>query len=513
MRANQMKTLIKTRFINEFKLNRIFNKSIRTKRSIGMLLLFLYVYLMIAGQLAFYIYQLYQINAGAWIPFLIFLVSHLVLLYLNAFMAYNEFIAFKDFPLLGSLPISRKGLLVSRFLYLYLMDSIGVFLVISPSFITWAILSGRYVSALSWILLISLVSPLLAIGVTLIISMVTVRISRSFQQSQTAYNIINLIVVIILSTIPLLMSLRFMNITVSDLFGPRTWLLLARFQSFQIPMSQTSSIIRWMGLSVVIILLAMFILYKNFDQLSFALVNHSGSRKRAQLKEHSILQALIFKEFRLFLSLPIYFMNTAFMIISLPIGLLALMIVPDTISQLVVAEINDYIPYIAIILGGMLALTNTTSVSLSLEGKHINLLLSLPIERAMIYKGKVYFNLLLFLPPSLLSSLMIIWILNLEGVALLFTILIPFVLVVFSSWVGMLMNSFFQNYLWDNENQVVKQSMAVLLNILVIFGVCLLGWLMETAWPVYGSWSFTLVVGLATVVVIRLLNKRPIKAI
>ncbi|XJS11098.1 hypothetical protein ACF3NG_02205 [Aerococcaceae bacterium WGS1372] len=513
MTIKQCFALMKVRLTNELKLNTIFNNNHRTNRSIAMFVGIILLYITILGQLGFYSYQLNQTGLGTWLPYLTFLLVHLSLLYFNAFMMYGEFFAFKDIDLLRSLPISLMGLIISRFTYLYLLESLALLLISPGILFTWGILSSRYSETVFWWLALGLFAPLLTIGISLIVSMVAIRFSQLLSQSKAAYNLINLLIIFFVSALPIIKTLQWTKVNWGELFGPRIWLLLARFQTFQIPMSQRKSIVAWIGASILIIIVALVSFHRYFDQLTVSLINQPTQQRKAETKQRTQLQSMIIKEFRLFFSLPVYFMNTAFMMISLPIGLIALILLPEYLRQIVISGLRDYMAYLAIILAGLVSITNTTAVSLSLEGKHINWLLSLPISPSMIYRSKVYFNLILFIPPTLLSSLLTIYILKLEGTDLVFTLLIPLTMVIFSSWLGILLNSYFQNFLWDNEAQVVKQSVAVIVNLLVIFGVCTLAWVMVSALDDWGSWLLVVSLATATYGIKQLVYQQAIQSI
>lgn len=513
MTTRHLLTLLKTRIINDLRLNRIIDKNHRTKRSLLMLAVFISLYVVIVGQLAFYTYQLQRIGLESWLPYFTFLLTHIVLVFFNAFMVYGEFMAFNDINLLRSLPMNVKGLILSRFIYLYVLEAFAVFIISPATLLSWGILSEHYLLALSWWIGLSIFAPLITIGISLIISMAAVKLSQGFQRSQTAYNWINLLVILGISLIPLFKLLKYTDVALSALFSPATWLYLARLSYLPIPMSQLQSALVWTGASILVIGLALSILYSQFDILTTPLSNTQTGPAKVRKRQRSPIWALVVKEFKRFFSLPTYFMNTSFIMLSLPIGLITLSLLPEYIRQVALSLLNDYTAYIAIIIAGMAAMTNTTTVSLSLEGKHINWLVSLPVTFAIIYRSKVYFNLILFIPPTLLSSVLTIYAMDLVGLDRLFVLLIPLMMVIFSSWLGMLLNNYFQNYLWENETQVVKQSMAVLVNMLIILAVCAFSCWLINLWGYRASWMIIISLSIATILIRHHLTQRPIHPI
>ena len=105
-----------------------------------------------------------------------------------------------------------------------------------------------------------------------------------------------------------------------------------------------------------------------------------------------------------------------------------------------------------LILGALIMMTCTTSVSLSLEGKNLWILKSLPITKEEIYKGKMLFNLLLQIPTALISSALLAVRFRVTGMTLITLFVYPMA----AAFAG-------------TETTVVKQSAASFFAL--IFGI------------------------------------------
>ena len=514
MNIKVVRALLKARYTNEFKLNQLFNKTHRNIQAMMMPISLIIIIFAIAVPVALFTHEIAMIGLEQWIPILFWLVCHIVLLVFNAFIVYPNFFDFQDFGLLRSLPIKLSTIIFSRFLFWYLIEVIIVAIVIFPALVVAGYTTSQIPLALSWLVMLSLIAPAVTLAVSLVVCIIAVKISQLFKQSKTVYNSVNLVMILLIATAPVITTGQFMQLDLSDIFsGTNIIYLLIRLENITVPFTDATSVFSWVLISLVVVTLTLSYVVFDFNRLNVSLENRSIHEHKVQNKQRSMMSALIHKELKLFLNVSIYLLNTAFMIISVPIAVVVLFFLPVSTVDLILLGLKDYLPLLPIIMGGILSMTNTTSVSLSLEGKHINLLKSLPVSSEQIYKSKVYFNHMLFIPPTLFSCLMVIFILKLQLFDAVFLVVIPVLMVIFSGWLGMLFNSLFQKYLWDNETQVVKQSIAVLLNILTVIALSFAGAYAVMVWSSLGDWLFIGLIILLTCVAKILLYKQPIKSI
>jgi ABC-2 type transport system permease protein len=128
---------------------------------------------------------------------------------------------------------------------------------------------------------------------------------------------------------------------------------------------------------------------------------------------------------------------------------------------------------IYVILAGILCLfpsmTSTTASSVSLEGKQLWILKAHPVRTQDIFWSKYMLNILL-MTPALIVSVIIIGIrLQMPILDVLGFIVLVSILSVLISIVGLIINLSFPRFDWDSETSVVKQSMSVVLSMLVGF--------------------------------------------
>ena len=107
-----------------------------------------------------------------------------------------------------------------------------------------------------------------------------------------------------------------------------------------------------------------------------------------------------------------------------------------------------------------ISMTCTTCVSLSLEGKNVWIIKSLPIAPKIIYDSKILMNLSLSIPASLISAVLLIIGLKLDVWSSFLIVITPITYPFFSAVWGIFINNRFGYYDWVSELQVVKQSVG-----------------------------------------------------
>jgi len=129
-------------------------------------------------------------------------------------------------------------------------------------------------------------------------------------------------------------------------------------------------------------------------------------------------------------------------------------------------------PYAAAAFLGMCC---TTMASVSLEGKSLWILQSMPVNMKDIMNSKILVNLTATVPGALISATMLVIGMKsgLAGGVVYYLLLLAFG-VGTAVW-GLLINLMIPNYEWESETQVVKQSLPAFLGMfpLMLLGVLL----------------------------------------
>lgn len=104
-------------------------------------------------------------------------------------------------------------------------------------------------------------------------------------------------------------------------------------------------------------------------------------------------------------------------------------------------------------------------MSLSLEGKNLWVIRSLPVEMKTIINAKMLFNILLVLPASLICTVVFMIQFRVTIIQSFLYLAIAVITVLLSTVWGMWINVHFPNYDWDNEVEVIKQGMGTAIDI------------------------------------------------
>ncbi|HOZ53804.1 MAG TPA: ABC transporter permease [Bacilli bacterium] len=213
----------------------------------------------------------------------------------------------------------------------------------------------------------------------------------------------------------------------------------------------------------------MSIKYKNI--ISKLSENKTKSNyKMAKLKIEKPSKALLIKEIKRYFSSPIYLLNTSFGVIMM-FGLALVTIFYDKTKIMETLEmsninVNNFQLLLALILM-VTFMSNTTSVSISLEGQNFWIIKSLPIEIKKIFNIKILLNLIVIIPAAIISIIIFKFTLGITIIEVLLLILLTILFSIITAYFGLLINLKFHKMDAQNDTVVVKQSLSVMITILV----------------------------------------------
>lgn len=144
----------------------------------------------------------------------------------------------------------------------------------------------------------------------------------------------------------------------------------------------------------------------------------------------------------------------------------------DTVSKVLeipMAE-NFLLPVVAAVISFCVVMTCTTSPSISLEGRNLGILKSLPLEPMTIFLGKVGVNLILLLPAVVLNVGLLSAGLGFDGLEAILFLCVEVLYSLMIAIAGILVNLYLPKLEWTAQVAVVKQSASVLVAMLIGFG-------------------------------------------
>ena len=384
------------------------------------------------------------------------------------FQAQGYLFQYKDFDLLGPLPIPQRIIVAAKLSMMLVFVYLFALIMVMPTYGVWWYVSEASIIQFLLFLPMALVAP---VPLMLLGSFVSF-IFRKLTQKWINANVLQTIF-----SVMFILSFAFFNFFSNEIL-PKPWI------SF---LEQIDIVGSWFVNGIVnsnVLLVILFLLLHISIFIAFVLVmsgpllNMNQQRtnlvykRREKIPQHvqSVMKHLMMKEWQRFVGTSVYFINTGFGILMLSIITMVSLFVPDTIlelKQFMLAIQIEPIWLIFGVIGLALSTVYTPAVSLSLEGKNINLLKSLPIQAWTIIRSKIYFNLVITLPIVLMTSLVgaILFQIEVLTIALFLVVLVLFTVLL--SIFFMYLNLWFPRFDFHQEVEVVKQSLAALV---AVFG-------------------------------------------
>ena len=209
------------------------------------------------------------------------------------------------------------------------------------------------------------------------------------------------------------------------------------------------------------------VLSRSFRQITTAKKGAARIKyKEKAMHVSSPAAALLRKDFRHFIGNPMYVLNTWMGEILLIVACVALLIKKDLLAELMpvlngAGETMGLL--LCVILCGLSCTNLITAPSISLEGKNLWIAQSIPVPASVVLRAKVKLQMLLCIPITALTSLIIGLILRLELSMLVMVVLLPAAFNTFAALLGVVVNLRFPKFDYINETAVIKQSMSTMI--------------------------------------------------
>ncbi len=513
---NEMFLLIKAYFLSSFRINRLKyegDSKARTKAG-GITVLIGFSYVMIAVLVGFYSFLLASVFSAMGAMHLLLsimaMAASVFTLFTTIYKVDGLVFQFRDYDMLMSLPFRTRTVIASRMVILYLMNLVFTALVMVPASIVFCFYVPATPLLVTGLIVGILTLPLLPISIATLIGTLIAAAAARFERK----NIFSMIFTILLMLLIMAASFGMSSFSTS---GQQAEIAT----SIAGVVSKVYPIADWFSLGIVGNVLNL-ILYLLISILPFALVAWvlskfysklnawlSSSKKavaydRSSLRAASATKALLRREWKMYFSMPWYVMNTITGPLLLTIGTVVVLVggkaIVGSFAPGLVGESLGAIAVVAPI--GMSFLTSlscTTAPSVSLEGKRLWLLRSLPFSSLNIIATKIKMNLLLVLPVAFIDVTILCIFLQPALPTVLLMYITPAVYSVFFAMFGMYHGLRHVNLNWTSEMVVIKQSAPVMIAVITA--------MVLTMVPLFISFAlmpFALYIALALTVILAL---------
>ena len=403
----------------------------------------------------------------------------------SVFNTYAGLYHAKDNELLLSMPIPPAKLLLVRMTGVYAMSLLYEALVFVPTVIAWWITVPK-LTALTVVLDVLLVFLLALVILTLTCALgwVVALISGKLKNKSFITVIFSLLFIVVYYFVYFRLTTFFGEILAfaeSAAAALRRW----AYPVYAFGRAGEGNLLGFLAFTVLA--LALFALCWLLMSRSFTRITTAGSsEKKAEYKETAakaatVPSALLKRELLHFKSSPTYMMNCGLGVVLLPVAAVVLLIkaesLRETLVQLVaeMPKVPEFLPVIAAgVIGPISSLNCVTAPSVSLEGKSIWIVQSLPVEPWTVLQAKEKMHTIICCIPALIAGVAVCIALKLDFAVSIYVVALSLLFVMLSGDFGLMMNLLKPNLTWTSEVIPVKQGISVLL---ALFG----GWFLAAA--------------------------------
>ena len=433
------------------------------------------------------------------IPGMAMTISSVIVLFFTMFKTNGEFFGFRDYDMIMSLPIPISTVVNSRFVNMYLWNTFFTILVMLPMGTIYFIFAKvTFTDIVFWILGMLLAS-LIPTTIAAVFGAVITAFSSKFRYASAVASILSIAAIVGLMVLSMsagsqksglsnLVDSKTGNLNreVFSTLAPqiseqlnRTYPPVALFQR-AVSKGDWLSFFLFAGISIGWYGLFVFLLSIKFRQINTALTSHQSKAnyKMEKLYASSTLLALYKKTIARILKSTICATNLLIGCVMAILFSTAILVVGPE-KMLKSMEMTPYLPVVknaaGYVIAAMVSMTNTASVSLALEGKNIWLIQSLPIPPKKLYDSYLLTNLTFTLPTSVLCAIFFCVAFKVDAMTAFIIILTPVAFSLFTAVMGIFIGNRLAYYDWQDEVQLVKQSMMSLFGMLggmVVISIC-----------------------------------------
>ncbi|MBR5272639.1 MAG: hypothetical protein IKU25_04510 [Clostridia bacterium] len=382
----------------------------------------------------------------------------------------------KDNDLLLSFPISASKILFSRMFLLYLQNLIFSLLIFIPAVVVYNSTVGTQPLTLVLQVIVMIILPLLSLVVECVVGWIVAVITSKMRRK----NIVTLVL-----SVALLGAYFYLTTKMTDYMEYITGnaqqlgakIINAFYPFYQMgrgACGEISSLLVFTGISLVVFAIVYFILSISFIKIT---TTKKGAKKvkytGQMLETMSVSSALFKKELNRFFATPMYMLNCGLGVIFHIVIIVFVIVKKDALfevfSVITVFEHHTLAMLVALTCA-VAGMDLVTAPAVSLEGKNIWILQTMPLDSWQVLKAKLKLHLTINLPSSVLCIALTGAFMDVGVVGIITAEAFTIIFVCFCAVIGLICNLKIPNLNWTSEAVVIKQSASVLVSMLVNLG-------------------------------------------
>ncbi len=265
--------------------------------------------------------------------------------------------------------------------------------------------------------------------------------------------------------------------------------------------------------NISILIVSIYVLSKFYFKINSRLKAVTTTKKtkikKESIKARPITISLVKKELETFFKTPVFIINAGFALVLFVIATIFIALKFDSVLVLLTSEteglnisknlIMNNIPIFILILISFTAfMTSITNSVISLEGRKINILKSLPIKTKTILMSKIYSSLVLTTPILFIGDIILFIKFKISILESLLLLLLSVLIPLISHFIGLIVNLKYPKLDAENSAEVVKQSASSLISVTI--GMILLIATVIIISNIIGKISSLLILAITTII-------------
>ena len=468
----------------------------RTSTAMYFALFALLVFGLLGGIFTFLAVKLCTPLITAEMDWMYFALMGLIAVLLGAFgSVFNTYAGLylpKDNDLLLSMPIPVSTLVGARLFGVYLMGLLYSAVVILPAIIVYWVTAGVTLPVVLGGLLMTLLISVFVLTISCVLGWLVAKISQKLKHKSLVTVLISLVVIGVYYFVYFKAQSLIQNLLANAaVYG-------ARIKGAAYPVYLFGKIgVGDVRASVIgsVVVVALFglmwvLLSRSFLQIAISTGNviHREYRE-TRSRQRSMDAALLNREFSHFTASPNYMLNCGLGTFLMPLCAVAVLWKGSELFAVLAAMFAEtagsVLLLLCVMLCGLASMNFMTAPSVSLEGKNLWLMQSLPVETWRIFRAKIRMQLLLTGLPLLLCIVCVVIVYPIHSMQLLILLLFAGSYVLLMALLGLFLGVKMPTLTWTNETVVIKQGAPVMITLFGGFGYMVLlfvGFMLLSGW-------------------------------
>ena len=396
----------------------------------------------------------------------------------------------KDDDLLLSLPLTKGTIIFIRILKFYVFELLYNSLFLLPIMISYIPFGNVSISYYVTSIIMLLLLPVIPIVLSCLIGMIMSSISSRFKHKNIVQTVITMAVLLVVFYFSfnikgtesyLVNNIDSLNENISKFYYP------AGIYGKLVSNFNIIDLIIFILINLGIFGISIFILSKTYFKINTRLKSVSSNKKSGNKEisynKSSVTISLIKKELKTFVSIPVFIINSGFGLVLFLALVVLLVFKLDSLSVLLEKSnfeislskdiiMNNLSIVILVLLIFTSFMTSITNSVISLEGRNINILKSLPVKVKTILMSKVYACLLITTPVLLIGDIVLFIKCKTNIIEALLLVILSILMPLVSHLLGIIINLKHPKLDAENTAEVVKQStssfIAVMLGMFIL---------------------------------------------